>query len=88
MARAQPSQGQERNLPLEMNYCMQAEAPIPLADPLVLGIIQVNPLPGWQDSGHVQKTALRKVAKSVKSLSDPNECANRCKAKGHEICIH
>ena len=48
---------------IELTHAMQAEAPIPEADPLVLGLIQVNPLPGWQDGGQAQETAMQRVAK-------------------------
>ncbi len=58
-----PLRGNIANLvALVLKHGMQTEAPIPIYDPLLLGLIQVNPLPGWQDSGHGQETALQRVA--------------------------
>ena len=61
-----PLRGQHANLvAIELKQAMLGEAPIPEADPLVRGLIQVNPLPGWQESGQAQKTAMQRVAAKV-----------------------
>ena len=65
-----PLKGNNANLvAIELKHAMQTEAPIPEADPLVLGLIQVNPLPGWQDGGQAQVTAMQRVAKSKSRAS-------------------
>jgi hypothetical protein len=64
-----PLKGNNANLvAIELKHGMQSEAPIPEADPLVPGPIQANPLPGWQDGGQAQETALQRVAKVSQEL--------------------
>ena len=58
-----PLRGQHANLVvIELKQATQGEAPIPEVDPLVLGLMQVDPLIGWQDGGQAQETGLERVA--------------------------
>ena len=47
---------------MELTHAMQGEAPVSEVDPLALGLINVNPLFGWQDGGQAQETGLQRVA--------------------------
>ena len=66
-----PLKGHHANLVArEHTHDLQREGPRPEVGPLVLGVVQVNPLRGWQDGGLCPKTLVCKGwPQSVNSLS-------------------
>ena len=65
---------------------MEVEAPISEVESLVIGLIQANPLLGWQDGGHGQETALQKGGQSQSSASgSPMNWPATARPRGHDI---